>query len=339
MRVKKIISGGQTGADRAALDVAIELGVPHGGWCTFGRQAEDGRIDGRYQLKETPEPNAALRTEWNVRDSDATLVVAHGVLAGGAELSIRKAQEYNKPCLHIDLANLSLPDAARKVNHWITEEVNDNSILNVAGPRQSEDPKIYFDTMALISSILLPQTNKMAQRNLDIAVQLRAQAQDNYRHWERLLHLTPYAIFALAGAAAIIKSQLGFQTTLLRDGLTGVGIATMLALFHMCQLIRRHNKQVVELKKTIEKILPFNLANTLLTGIPEAYGPSLIHRPQLFAQKFLRFDAPALYYFMACMLGIGIWAFATAHREWILIALGLWALAAIWFNRKESNGV
>ncbi len=339
MPVKKIISGGQTGADRAALDVAIELGMPHGGWCPFGRLAEDGRIDSRYQLKETPDPNAALRTEWNVRDSDATLVIAHGVLAGGTELTVRKAREYNKPFLHIDLATLSLPDAARKVSHWIAEEVNDNSILNVAGPRQSEDPKIYFDTMALISSILLPQTNKLTERNLKVALHLRAQTMDNFRHWERLLHLTPYLIVALAGVAAIIKSQLGFQTTLLRDGLTGVGIVTLLAFFHMCQLIKRHNKQLQELKKAAEKLLPFNLANTLLAGMPEAYGPSPVHRPQLFLQKFLRFDAPAQYYFMVGMLGIGIWAFATAHREWVLIVLGLWGLAAIWVERREKENL
>lgn len=339
MPVKKIISGGQTGADRAALDVAIELGLPHGGWCPFGRQAEDGRIDGRYQLKETPDPNITLRTDWNVRDSDATLVIAHGNLSSSAELTMRKAREYKKPFLHIDLATLSMPEATRKVSHWIAEEVNDNSVLNVAGPRQSEDPKIYFDTTALISSILLPQTNRITERNLKVALHLRAQTLEHVRHGERILSLTPYLIVGLAGIATIIKSQLGFQTTLLRDGLTGVGIVALLAFFHMIQLIKRHNRQVLEFKKTVEKLLPFNLSNTLLAGMPDTYGPSPVHRPQFFWQKFARFGVPALYYFMAGMLSVSVWAFMSAHREWILIAIGLWGLTAIWLERKEkSNG-
>ena len=72
--IEKIISGGQTGADCAALDFAIEHGIPHGGWCPGGRLAEDGPIDARYQLKETPSANYTQRTEWNVRDSDGTVV-------------------------------------------------------------------------------------------------------------------------------------------------------------------------------------------------------------------------------------------------------------------------
>ena len=81
----RIISGGQTGADRAALDWAIEHGIPHGGWCPLGRKAEDGRIDGRYQLNETPSSSYVLRTERNVRDSDGTVVLSiSAVLTGGA---------------------------------------------------------------------------------------------------------------------------------------------------------------------------------------------------------------------------------------------------------------
>jgi hypothetical protein len=337
MAVKKIISGGQTGADRAALDVAIELGLPHGGWCPLGRQAEDGRIDTRYQLKETSDSDGTLRTDWNVRDSDATLVIAHGVLSGGAELTIRKAQEYNKPYLHIDLTALSLPDATRKVQHWMEEEVNDNSILNIDGPRQSEDPKIYFDTAALVASILPPQAAKMTDRNLAVALHLREQATDNLRHWERLITQTPFWVAAMAGAAAVIKSQIGFQTPILRDGLMGVGIIALLAFFQMAQWIKRHNKQVQEFKKTAEKLLPFNLANTLLAGMPDAYGPSMIHRPQFFWQKFFRFGAPTTYYYMAAMLGVSAWAFVAAHREWVLIAIGAWALLAIWAERKERQ--
>lgn len=80
----KILSGGQTGTDRAALDWAIAHGIPHGGWCPKGRKAEDGPIDGRYQLQETPSSSYVERTEWNVRDSDGTVVFSiAAVLTGG----------------------------------------------------------------------------------------------------------------------------------------------------------------------------------------------------------------------------------------------------------------
>src|SRR6266851_4977853 len=95
----KIISGGQTGVDRAALDVALELGIPCGGWCPKGRRAEDGRIPKRYPLVETPTPAYPVRTEWNVRDSDGTLVLARGQASGGTALTIEFATDYGKPCL------------------------------------------------------------------------------------------------------------------------------------------------------------------------------------------------------------------------------------------------
>ena len=85
----KIISGGQTGADRAALDFAIDHGIEHGGWCPKGRWAEDGAIAERYPLKETPSADVAQRTEWNARDSDGTLVITEGAPVAGTALTKR----------------------------------------------------------------------------------------------------------------------------------------------------------------------------------------------------------------------------------------------------------
>src|SRR5829696_9190550 len=100
--VKEIVSGGQTGADRAALDWAIEHGLPHGGWCPQGRRAEDGRIASRYHLKETPGTQYAQRTEWNVRDSDGTvLVTLDHRLSGGTRQTLEFARRHKKPCLHL----------------------------------------------------------------------------------------------------------------------------------------------------------------------------------------------------------------------------------------------
>src|SRR5438445_1429872 len=96
---EKVISGGQTGVDRAALDVALELGVPAGGWCPKGRKAEDGSLAPRYPLTETPSEEYWQRTEWNVRDSDGTLVLTRGAPTEGTAYTIEVAKKLGKPCL------------------------------------------------------------------------------------------------------------------------------------------------------------------------------------------------------------------------------------------------
>jgi hypothetical protein len=99
----KIISGGQTGADRAALDVAIKLDIPHGGWIPKGRITEDGPLPAKYQLQEMLTTSFPKRTEKNVIESDGTLIVSHGKPTGGSALTQKFAVQHNKPCLHIDL--------------------------------------------------------------------------------------------------------------------------------------------------------------------------------------------------------------------------------------------
>src|SRR4051812_33137075 len=101
-QLTKITSGGQTGADRAALDFVIARGLPYGGWCPQGRLAEDGTIPDRYALMETPTADPAQRTEWNVRDADGTVIftIADN-LSGGSEKTARFAVQYHKPCLHL----------------------------------------------------------------------------------------------------------------------------------------------------------------------------------------------------------------------------------------------
>jgi hypothetical protein len=135
-----IVSGGQTGVDRAALDVALELGMACGGWCPKGRRAEDGVIHARYRLRESPSADSAERTEWNVRDSDGTLILTAGsgmALRGGTALARDIATRLARPLLIIDLDH---PPAAEDVRAWL----GDRRItrLNVAGPRESEQPGI-----------------------------------------------------------------------------------------------------------------------------------------------------------------------------------------------------
>lgn len=133
----KIISGGQTGVDRASLDVAIELGIAHGGWCPLGRLAEDGRIPDRYLLRETDSPDYADRTERNVLDSDATLILFRGRCSGGTELTRWHAVRHGRPHLAV---NLESAMQAADIRRWLDE--NRVETLNVAGPRESYNPGI-----------------------------------------------------------------------------------------------------------------------------------------------------------------------------------------------------
>ena len=135
-----IISGGQTGADRAALDWAIARGVQHGGWCPKGRKAEDGPIAGHYQLRETPSTNYVQRTEWNVRDSDGTVVFSIApVLSGGSKKTVELARKHGRPVLHVSKAG-GVPAARVALRHFVAE--HGIRVLNVAGPRASKEPEI-----------------------------------------------------------------------------------------------------------------------------------------------------------------------------------------------------
>lgn len=147
---QKIVSGGQTGVDRAALDWAISHGVHHGGWCPKDRAAEDGAIPIRYALTETRARAYRIRTKWNVRDSDATLVVNEGDLDSGTLTTVRLALKLQKPHLVVQLEgdrDKAVADAAQ----WLRG--NCFKVLNVAGPRESKRAGIYAETMQLFDRI------------------------------------------------------------------------------------------------------------------------------------------------------------------------------------------
>jgi len=149
--IKKIISGGQTGADQAALDVAIKLGISHGGWIPKGRLTEAGVLDEKYKLTEMETSNYNKRTEQNVVDSDGTLIVSHGKLTGGSDYTREMAIFHNRPWLHIDLNKTNSFQAAGKIKSWIME--NDIEVLNVAGSRASKDPLIYQTTADILETV------------------------------------------------------------------------------------------------------------------------------------------------------------------------------------------
>jgi hypothetical protein len=147
--VERIVSGGQTGVDRAALDTALLLGIPSGGWCPRGRKAEDGPIDARYPLRETPSADYPERTEWNVRDSDGTLVLTRGRPSGGTAFTIALARRHGRPLLVLDLEQG--PDPS-EVQRWT--ETSEVAILNIAGPRESQQPGIQDEARRFLEEAL-----------------------------------------------------------------------------------------------------------------------------------------------------------------------------------------
>jgi hypothetical protein len=151
--LEKVVSGGQTGADQAALKVAFERGLQVGGWVPKGRFAEDGPIPERYPgLVETTSSDPAVRTSLNVRDSDATLIVSHGPLTGGSLLTFEEARRRGKPVLHLDLRETTPVTAATRLRLWL--DATAPRTLNVAGPRASKDATIFAATVALLRSAL-----------------------------------------------------------------------------------------------------------------------------------------------------------------------------------------
>ena len=140
--IKKIVSGGQTGADRAGLDVAIRWAFPHAGWCPKGRKAEDGTIGGQYHLVETPSASYLQRTEWNVRDSDATVIFTlASTLTGGSKRTAEFAEKHRKPWIHLAQRSANYESPTLMLQRFLEE--NGVQVLNVAGTRGSKEPDVW----------------------------------------------------------------------------------------------------------------------------------------------------------------------------------------------------
>ncbi len=150
--LKKIISGGQTGADRAALDTAIKFNIDHGGWVPAGRKAEDGTVPAYYELTETDSVSYPERTEQNIIESDGTLIVSHGILTGGSLLTKKIASKRSKPWCHINLMDIDEFEGAVTLHEFVSE--NGIQVLNVAGPRASHDPFIYRSVKSIIETFI-----------------------------------------------------------------------------------------------------------------------------------------------------------------------------------------
>ena len=147
--IPKIVSGGQTGADRAALDWALSHKLPCGGWCPKGRKAEDGPIDAKYPLKESPSASYLQRTEWNVRDSDATVLFSlASELTGGSKKTAEFAKKHHKHWIHLAAGDQHV---AQRLKDWLTQ--NPVDVLNVAGPRASKEPGIAIFVILALDAV------------------------------------------------------------------------------------------------------------------------------------------------------------------------------------------
>lgn len=148
---ERIMSGGQTGADRGALDFSIRHGYAHGGWAPCGRRAEDGTIPPKYQLLELPDGGYPRRTRRNVEDSDGTLIINLGEVAGGTLATRIFAEQTDKPCLVVQLDTTTVKEAASAVLAWLHQHAI--KTLNVAGPRESKQPGIHQRTVELLEAV------------------------------------------------------------------------------------------------------------------------------------------------------------------------------------------
>ncbi len=153
MLALKIISGAQTGADRAALDWAIFHEIPHGGWCPKGRKAEDGPVAAHYALKETPSASYPQRTQWNVRDSDGTVIFTMATkLSGGSKLTADAAKKLGKPWLHLSAGDYS--PAADLLEFIAAHNIE---VLNVAGTRGSKEPEVAKFVKRVLEEAFFPR--------------------------------------------------------------------------------------------------------------------------------------------------------------------------------------
>jgi hypothetical protein len=151
----QLISGGQTGADRAALDAAIALGLPHGGWLPKGRKTEAGPLPPHYRLQELDSPRYRDRTERNILSADATLICSYGPLTGGSALTEALAIRHDRPLLHVNFDHMPMEAAVTLAQRWL--DVLKPNVLNVAGPRASSEPRIYEAVYQLLIAMHWPR--------------------------------------------------------------------------------------------------------------------------------------------------------------------------------------
>ncbi len=303
----RIISGGQTGADQAALDVALELGVVCGGWVPKGRTCESGLIPPKYPyLMETDSEEVIVRTTLNVRDSDATVIFSNGPLQQGSLDTFNEANKQNKPCLHIDFSALD----AEKAEAVLSDFLNENSffVLNVAGPRESDDPEIYEQVRNVLLSVISQSVccdslkNGEDEKDINVAISLRDAALADYRHWDSIRWQVPYWYCTLATGAATLATLSANPALepLVRGVSTALAFFGAFSLGLLCNLIRYDNKVTSDFNGLIKRMRISDYTRSLMQ----------ISRP--FALKSKGLLSTATFYFLLYQIVIVGFFVATA---------------------------
>jgi len=246
--LKRLVCGGQSGADRAALDIGLEWPFYVSGWVPKGRLANDGRIPDKYpNLRETDEEDKKVRTERNVKDSEGTLILFHDELRQGSLYTLERAEHWHRPVLPINLSTDSISTAIGRANNWIRK--HSIEALNVAGPPAEDDPEIYDATKCVLAGIL--SSGEVDDTNL--AVHLYNDASANFRHWDVIRWGVPTWFLTLTGGLLSLsaKSLAYGQKSLVALLLSSFGV---LSLWLEGKLVKYHNREIDRLRGTLKDL-------------------------------------------------------------------------------------
>ena len=303
--LQKIISGGQTGVDRAALDYAISVSMPHGGKVPQGFWAEDGTIDrNKYSgLVETQVADPDFRTEQNVRESDGTLIITKGPPDRGTKETLRFIEELHKPSLLIDLAQSSLPNAILSVRSFLQK--HEIKVLNIAGPRESQVlGGIYHQAFSFLAAALAPEaTTHSTADSIQTACHLHAQALANFRHWDAIRwNSVAWLVSLIAVVATIFAQEHAPRPAIIGSVFAICALLGLIDLLLLWNLKSYHTSCMAELSGHIQRLVGNGpIADALQKALPFSFEG-------------------------------GFWKTATV---WLLLLVGLLTLActsaAVWF--------
>ncbi|MBL6455472.1 putative molybdenum carrier protein [Belnapia sp. T6] len=305
----RIISGGQTGADRAALDVALATGLPHGGKVPRGRWSEDGPIPDRYTVEALESTSPEQRTERNVVESDATLVVTRGPPdnSEGTKLTCALAEQHGKPFLHIDLKTLNEDAAIGRVVNWL-RLIRCNT-LNVAGPRKSEDEYIYDATFGLLLAVLARAEvgPPPLREKREFTLKIYEQFCNNFRHWDQIRWTGSGVLMAFLGTSyAALLTAINDHPLVVRGSMAAISATSILWIWLLIRLIIYHNSNL----KNLEKLVKTSHTDTEEAGALVAGLPFVFSFPKIFRT--------ASFWFLLVFFGLAVLGFFGAfYFDWI----------------------
>ena len=264
--LSKIISGGQTGADQAALDSAIKFNIAHGGWVPKGRKTEDGILPEKYFMDEMETSSYPARTRQNIIDSDATLIIAGGDLTGGSLLTKSLAKEIGRPYCHIDFISMDDFEAAMLVHSFIID--NNVEVLNVAGPRKSSDLAIYSGVRSIIESMIymieLASDEGVGKIEFNVTDKEKA---INYKNIDNIVEMiaSKFTLKTKAQIAALDNSKIASLYYELSDYLMEILVYKPDKTYLFQQFLEQNSKTSYDVKDFIESDFLIHAGDFIMT--------------------------------------------------------------------------